>query len=145
MLNITTPTFSLHWYQIVTMASRELEAKVAGMVRRDFRVACANARPANEQHALEQLKQQLQLLADDLNDGQPVRVFGAIIPAPEGAAAVLRVLAMPAEDGHFPEAVHKAVFAKFETTVTALHLQANWRAINLIDLAAGTDLQEGVA
>ena len=145
MLNITAPRLHNHWVHIVKMASNELQAKVPGMVRRDFRLTVPNSSTAAQVAAADELARELQRLTDNLNDGQPVRAFGAIIPAPEGAAAVLRLLAMPDQEGHFPEAIHTAVFATLQTTVTALDNHVNYKAFSLIDLAAGTDLLEGVA
>lgn len=145
MLNITAPRLHNHWVYIVEMASNELQAKVPGMVRRDFRLTVPNSSAANPCAAADELAREMQRLTDNLNDGQPVRAFGAIIPAPEGAAAVLRLLAMPDAEGHFPEAIHRAVFATLQTTVTALDNHVNYTALSLIDLAAGTDLLEGAA
>ena len=145
MLNITAPRLHNHWVHIVKMSSNELQAKVPGMVRRDFRLTVPNSSTAAQVAAADELARELQRLTDNLNEGQPVRAFGAIIPAPEGAAAVLRLLAMPDQEGHFPEAIHTAVFATLQTTVTALDNHVNYKAFSLIDLAAGTDLLEGVA
>lgn len=145
MLNITAPRLHNHWVHIVKMASNELQAKVPGMVRRDFRVTVPNNHANDTDAAQRDLAAQLQRLTDELNTGQPVRIFGAMIPAPEGAAAILRVLVMPDQEGHFPEAVHMAVFATLETTVTALDNHSRYGATHLIDIAAGTDLLEGVA
>ena len=145
MLNITAPRLAQHWLHVVKMASNELQAKVPGMVRRDFRVTVPNNHANDTAAAQRDLAAQLQRLTDRLNEGQPVRVLGAMIPAPEGAAAVLRVMAMPDAEEHFPDAVHTDVFSLFTTTVTALDNSARYAATHLIDIAAGTDLQEGAA
>lgn len=145
MLDIRPPRFELHWLQIVTMTSNEICALVPGMVRRHFRIVVPNAHNKNQAEAVADLTFALHSLKDQLDDLQPVRALGAIIPAPEGAAAIIRVMTMPDAEGHFPEAIHKAVFANFATTVTVINNHVHFRAIKLIDLAAGTDLQEGVA
>lgn len=145
MLNITVPITGRHWLHIVKMHANNLQAHVPGMVVRDFRVTVPNNYANDTAAAQRDLAEQLQRLTDRLNEGQPVRVLGAMIPAPEGAAAVLRVLAMPDAEGHFPDAVHTDVFSLFTTTVTALDNSARYAATHLIDIAAGTDLQEGAA
>ena len=145
MLEIRPPRFELHWLQIVTMTSNEICAIVPGMVRRDFRVVVPNAHNKNQAEAVADLIAALEKFKNELDDLQAVRALGAIIPAPEGAAAILRVMTMPDNTGHFPEDIHKAVFANFATTVTTINNHVYYEALQLIDLAAGIDLQEGVA
>lgn len=145
MLEIRSPRFELHWLQIVTMTSDEICALVPGLVRRDFRVVVPNANNKDQAEAVADLIATLAKFKKELDGLQAVRALGAIIPAPEGAAAILRVMTMPDAEGHFPEDIHKAVFANFATTVTAIDNHVYHAALQLIDLAAGIDLQEGVA
>ncbi len=140
MLKIIDPAelhSQTHWLNRVIAKTNLCRKTTTGLAVRDFRVTVPNSRGVSHTAATQELISLLQTFEDRISQMQPVNVTGVIIDAPEGAAAIIRIITAQDPIGYFPECIHTAVFSVFETTVTVMQNHVKYRASRIIEMIAG--------
>lgn len=144
MIKFTQPMMGAHWTQIITMYAAEKMANDTRLITYEYFLSVPNGSGSSVDVAVADLHNLLNRLNDRLEFGTPVLMVGAIIEAPEGAVAVVRVLAHH-NNHQWPTDIHDAIRKTLVATQDRVPVMfnrfASSKAIQLFELTGGVASQ----